>query len=114
MQLGPNKDIDDLYVQHIPAETPLNPDDNTTLVIQIHGSRTVDGIETYSGNGDGTINVYNVPYRWYGGFSRPDHVSEDDIREEMKGIIKNTKQVYVAPSKDEEMIKIIKKMHIQH
>lgn len=117
LQLGPNQDIDELDVKHIPAGTPLNPDDNTNVsypedVIQIYGSRIVDGIVTYSGNGDGTINVYNVPYRWYGGFSRPDNVSLDEIRKEMKDIIKNTKLVYVDLGDNEKIIKLINKMNI--
>lgn len=31
LQLGPNKEIDGLYVRLIPAGTPLNPDDETSL-----------------------------------------------------------------------------------
>jgi predicted small lipoprotein YifL len=70
-QLGPKQDIEGLYVERIPAGTPLNPDDETSgtypeRVIQLAGSRLVDGSVTYSGNGDGTINVYNVPLRWDG------------------------------------------------
>lgn len=32
-------------------------------VIQLAGSRLIDGSVTYSGNRGGTINVYNVPLR---------------------------------------------------
>lgn len=71
MQLGPNQDLDELYVRHIPAGTPLNPEDETSAdypedVIQLAGSRLADGSVTYKGNGDGTVNVYNVPLRWDG------------------------------------------------
>src|SRR5690606_31259373 len=57
LQLGPNPDIDELNVLHIPAGTPLNPDDETSAnypedVIQLAGSRLIDGSVTYSGNGD--------------------------------------------------------------
>lgn len=117
LQLGPNQDLAHLNVRHIPAGTPLNPDDDTNVgypedVIQLSGSRIVDGIVTYSSNGDGTINVYNVPYRWYGGFSRPDNVSVEEIREEMKRIINNTKLVYVAPGDADKIIKLIKLLDV--
>ncbi|WP_289889940.1 hypothetical protein [Virgibacillus pantothenticus] len=47
-----------MNVRHIPAGTPLNPDDETSVnypedVIQLVGSRLVDG-STYSSNVDGT------------------------------------------------------------
>ncbi len=69
LQLGPNQEVDELNVRYIPAGEPINPDDDTSAnypedVIQLAGSRLVDGAVTYSGNGDGTINVYNVPLRW--------------------------------------------------
>ncbi|API92415.1 hypothetical protein KM914_11270 [Virgibacillus pantothenticus] len=59
LQLGEIKDVDELNVRHIPAGTPLNPDDETSVnypedVIQLAGSRLVDGSVTYSSNGDGT------------------------------------------------------------
>ncbi|MFS0824597.1 hypothetical protein [Bacillus sp. 1P02SD] len=119
LQLGPNQDISDLVVTHIPKGTPLNPGDEADVsypedVIQLTGSRIVDGIVTYSGNGDGTINVYNVPLRWYGGLSRPDNVSVDEIREEMKDIIKNTKLVYVETGDEEKVIELIKLLNVDY
>lgn len=69
LQLGPNQEIDELYVRHISAGEPINPNDDTSAsypedVTQLAGSRLVDGSVTYHGNGDGTIHVYNVPLRW--------------------------------------------------
>ncbi|MBP2241578.1 hypothetical protein J2Z40_002141 [Cytobacillus eiseniae] len=117
LQLGPNQELDHLTVQHIPAGTPLNPGDEADVsypedVIQLTGSRIVDGIVTYSGNGDGSINVYNVPLRWYGGLTRPDHVSVDEIREEMKGMINNTKLVHVDTGDGEKIIELIKLLKV--
>lgn len=104
LQLGPNQDIDGLYVEKIPADTPLNPDDETSGVypedvIQLAGSRLVDGSVTYSGNGDGTINVYNVPLRWDGEYP----AGEEFYTE----IIDNTELVPIDVGKDEEVIRLI-------
>ncbi|AXI08329.1 hypothetical protein CV093_05260 [Oceanobacillus sp. 143] len=118
-QLGPNQEIDVLDVQHIPAGTLLNPDDGTDVgypedVIQLRGSRLVDGIVTYSGNGDGTINVYNVPSRWYGGFPPPDDIDKEKVREDMEDIINNTKLVYVDPGDDKEIIELIELLNVHY
>lgn len=92
LQLGEKQDIKELNVEHISAGKPLNPDDETSAsypedVIQLAGSRLVDGSVTYSGNGDGTINVYNVLLRWDG-----DYPAGKDFYKE---IIKDTKQVSI-------------------
>ena len=108
LQLGPNQEIDKLYIKHIPAGTDLNPDDKTSAgypedVIQLSGSRLVDGSITYSGNGDGTINVYNVPLRWDGVYPAGEQFYID--------IIQNTKLEYVDPGDDEAVIELIKLQH---
>lgn len=104
LQLGPNQDIDGLYVRQIPAGTPLNPDDDTSAaypedVIQLAGSRLVDGSVTYSGNGDGTVNVYNVPLRWDGKYPVGEEFYAD--------IIGNTKLVSIDVGEDEDVIQLI-------
>ncbi|MBS4196542.1 hypothetical protein [Lederbergia citri] len=110
LQLGANQQIDGLYARHIPAGTPLNPDDDTSAsypedVIQLAGSRLVDGSVTYSGNGDGTINVYNVPLRWDGHYPAGENFYID--------IITNTKLVYVDPGDDEKIVALIKLLSVQ-
>ena len=105
LQQGANQDISGLYVRHIPAGTPLNPEDETSVgymedVIQLSGSRLVDGSVTYSGNGDGTINVYNVPLRWDGQYPAGEQFYTD--------MIKNTKLVSIDPGNDEEIVNLIK------
>lgn len=110
LQLGPNQDIDGLYVQHIQAGEPINPNDETSAtypenVIQLAGSRLVDGSVTYSGNGDGTINVYNVPLRWDS--SNPD-VDENFMKEYTQDIINNTELISVNPGDDSKVIDLIK------
>lgn len=109
LQLGANQEIDGLYVRHIPAGTLLNPNDDTSAsypedVIQLAGSRLVDGSVTYSGNGDGTINVYNVPLRWDGSYPAGEKFYTD--------IIENTKLVYVDPGDDEKIIALIKLLKV--
>ncbi|MFD1863071.1 hypothetical protein [Planococcus chinensis] len=104
LQFGPNQDIDGLYVKRIPAGTPLNPDDETSgtypeRVIQLAGSRLVDGSVTYSGNGDGTINVYNVPLRWDGQYPAGEAFYTE--------IIENTELVPVDVGEDEEVVRLI-------
>ncbi|MFB1098684.1 hypothetical protein [Terribacillus sp. JSM ZJ617] len=115
LQLGPNQQIDGLYVRHIPAGTPLEPDYFPVVsypedVVQLSGSRIVDGSVTYSSNGDGTINVYSVPLpgRWFGGSpAPPEGLDEDTMREDLEDIINNTEHVYVNPGNDEAVKKFI-------
>src|SRR5690606_5866676 len=105
LQLGPNQELDELNVLHIPAGTPLNPDDETSLtypedVIQLAGSRLVDGSVTYSGNGDGTINVYKVPLRWDGQYPAGEKFYQE--------LIDNTELVAIDTGDEEQVIRLIK------
>lgn len=105
LQLGPNQELDELNVLYIPAGTPLNPDDETSLtypedVIQLAGSRLVDGSVTYSGNGDGTINVYNVPLRWDGQYPAGEEFYQE--------LIDNTELVAIDTGDVEQVIRLIK------
>lgn len=113
LQLGANQEIDELNVRHISAGEPINPNDDTSAgypedVIQLAGSRLVDGSVTYSGNGDGTIKVYNVPLRW----DSSDDVSKGVMREVTENIIKNTKTVYVDTGDSEKIKRLIDIMAI--
>lgn len=98
LQLGVNQEIDELNVRLIQAGETMNPDDETSSnypedVIQLAGSRLVDGSVTYSGNEDGTINVYSVPLRWDGSYPAGEKFYID--------IIEKTKLVYIDPGEDE-------------
>ncbi|AJD89656.1 hypothetical protein JMA_03390 [Jeotgalibacillus malaysiensis] len=111
LQLGPNQDIDGLYVEYIPSGTPLNPKDETSDaypedVIQLSGSRLVDGSITYSGNGDGTINVYNVSKRWDGVYPVEDENFYTDI-------IEGTEAVYVETGDPDEVKALIELLEAQ-
>lgn len=110
LQLGPNQDLDGLYVREIPAGTPLNPDDETSGVypedvIQLAGSRLVDGVVTYSGNGNGTINLYNVPLRWDGQYPAGKEFYDE--------LIENTELVAIDVGKDEEVVRLIELLTAQ-
>ncbi|MEC1545807.1 hypothetical protein [Bacillus halotolerans] len=113
LQLGANQEIDELNVRHISAGEPINPNDDTSAgypedVIQLAGSRLVDGSVTYSGNGDGTIKVYNVPLRW----DSSDDLSKGVMREVTENIIKNAKTVYVDTGDSEKIKRLIDIMTI--
>ncbi|WP_413632787.1 hypothetical protein [Mesobacillus jeotgali] len=109
LQLAPNQEIDELIVRHIPAGEKLNPDDETSAsypedVIQLAGSRLVDGSVTYSDNGDGTINVYNIPLRWDGQYP-----AGKDFYEK---IIQKTKLVHIDTGDDQKVIRLIKLLNV--
>lgn len=99
----------------ISAGTPINALDEGSLdypenVIQLSGSRLVDGIVTYSSNGDGTINIYTVPTRW----GNPEIYTNDSsiIEKETRKIIKNIKTEYVEPGDAEQVASIISKLQL--
>ncbi|MBM7605302.1 hypothetical protein JOC75_003325 [Metabacillus crassostreae] len=115
LQLGPNQEIDELNVRRIPAGEPVNIYDETSAnypsdVVTLEGSRSVDGSVTYSGNGDGTINVYNVPSHW----ASPAQVEENFMKDYTEDIINNTKLVYVDPGDNEKIIELIKMINIKY
>ncbi len=113
LQLGPNQEIDELNVRHISAGEPINIYDDTSAtypkdVISLSGSRSVDGSVTYSSNGDGTINVYDVPLHW----TSPAQVEEGFMKEYTENIIKEASLVSVDPGDDEEIIKFINLINV--
>ncbi|GIN21638.1 hypothetical protein [Siminovitchia fordii] len=115
LQLGPNQEVDELNVSYIPAGEPINPDDDTSAsypedVIQLAGSRLVDGAVTYSGNGDGTINVYNVPLRW----ESPADVDNDFMKEYTEGILENTELVSIEPGDNEKIVELIGMLNVHY
>ncbi|WP_205685494.1 hypothetical protein [Bacillus salacetis] len=110
LQIVGNADIEELNVAHIPAGDQVNPYDDDSVnypeeVISLGGKAMADGTVTYSGNGDGTINVYNIPSHW------PSNQQIDTSMEKYtKDIITNTKQVYIEPRSDEEISTLIEKI----
>jgi hypothetical protein len=113
-QLGPNQQIDTLYVTKIPAGAPINPnheDVSATYpedIVMLKGTRVVDGAVTYSGNGDGTINVYKVPARWDEKLGTK--VDKNEIKKSTEMIAKETKTVTIKPFANEKIVEFIKKI----
>ncbi|WP_159354631.1 hypothetical protein [Bacillus velezensis] len=113
LQLGENQQIDELNVRRIPAGALVNPDDHTSArypedVTQLAGSRLIDGSVTYSSNGDGTIQVYNVPLRWE---SRED-TDQGVMKEVTEEMIRHTKKVSVDTGDNEKIRRLIDIMSI--
>lgn len=115
-QLGPNQNIDTLYVTKFSKGTPINPnheDASATYpedVIMLQGSRVVDGAVTYSGNGDGTINVYKVPARWNDNLGAK--VDKNEIKESTEMIAKDTEKVSIKAFANDDTVELIKKVKI--
>ncbi|MFD1450405.1 MULTISPECIES: hypothetical protein [Oceanobacillus] len=113
LQIIGNQDIEELNVYHTSAGEQVNPYEETSVdypedVITLGGGIMADGIVTYSGNGDGTINLYDVPSHW---------PSEDQIDTSMEeyteNIVKNTEKIYIETGNDEEVTALIKKLNIE-
>ncbi|MGR9049514.1 hypothetical protein ACQ4XT_12895 [Halobacillus faecis] len=116
-QLAPNQQIDKMYVRKIPAGSRINPNHEESAVypedvIQLKGTRLVDGAVTYSGNGDGTVNVYNVPAQWNEKLNG--EVDKEEIKKVTRDVIKTTKQVKIEPFSNEDIIELIKKIQTVH
>ncbi|QKY71385.1 hypothetical protein [Lentibacillus sp. CBA3610] len=115
-QLGPNPEIDKLYVIKKPAGTPLRPnheDVSATYpedVIMLKGTRIVDGAVTYSGNGDGTINRYKVPVRWNEGLDG--ETDKEAIKNDTERIVEDTEKVEITAFANEEIINYIEKIEM--
>lgn len=113
LQIIGNQDVEELNVYHISAGEQVNPYDDHSVdypedVITLGGGIMADGIVTYSGNGDGTINLYNIPSHW------PSKEQIDTSMEEYTDdIIENTEQIYIETGNDEEVITLIEKLNIQ-
>ncbi|MGM0840201.1 MAG: hypothetical protein ACQEWE_05715 [Bacillota bacterium] len=113
LQVIGNKDVGELNVRHISAGEQLNPYDDNSVgypedVIVLSGKAMADGVVTYSGNGDGTINVYDIPSHW-----PSSEQIEESMEEYTKGIIENTEQISVGKGEDEEVIDLMRKLDIQ-
>lgn len=110
LEVNGDKDIDSLSVSYISSGEPVNSDDTGSAdypeeVIRL--TADTGDIVTYSGNGDGTLNLYEVPSNW-------DDISNDDIGGFTDEIIDDTELVPIDPNNDETVIKMIEKLDIEN
>ncbi|WP_226672180.1 hypothetical protein [Rossellomorea aquimaris] len=110
LQVTGNQDVGELNVRHISAGEKLNPYDEESVaypedVIVLSGKAMADGIVTYSGNGDGTINVYDVPSHW-----PSSEQIEESMEEYTKKIVDGTENVSVDAGEGEEVVELIEKI----
>ncbi|TMU87178.1 hypothetical protein FGG79_03320 [Bacillus sp. BHET2] len=111
LQVNGNKDVEKLSVLHISAGEQLNPYDDDSVgypedVIVLTGNAMADGVITYSSNGDGTINVYDVPSHW-----PSSQQLEKSMEDYTKAIVEGTEQVSVGNGEDDEVIRLIGKIN---
>lgn len=110
LQVIGNQDVGELNVQQIPAGEKVNPYDDESVaypedVIMLSGKGMADGTVTYSGNGDGTINVYDVPSHWPSG-----EQIEESMESFTQKIVDSVENVSVQAGEDEEVVKLIGKI----
>ena len=92
--------------------TPINPyleDENIVYpedVTVLRGEFTADGLVTYSSNGDGTINVYDVPTHWH-------QQSDAEMKEATENVLKTIKKKEVPTGNDEQVLNILENMIVE-
>lgn len=96
---------ENLYVRHISAGEPLNEVDEESAaypedVTVLDGGRQ-PGVITYSSNGDGTINVYNIPPRW------GNNAGEEALQNTYQKILEEVELVEVETGNPEDVKKVI-------
>ncbi|XXM72466.1 hypothetical protein ACQ0QQ_00775 [Lysinibacillus sphaericus] len=111
LQVIGNKEAEEIKVRQIPAGEVVNPYDEDSAVyaenvIVLSGNIMADGTVTYSGNGDGTINIYDIPSHWPSA-----RQIEGSMKDYTEKIISNTEKVYVNPGDDEEVREVIEKLN---
>lgn len=111
-----NKGIETLNVSHISEGEPVGQYEDKSVkypenVVHLFTDFLAGGNVIYSSNGDGSINLYNVPTRW----PTPEHLKEErnqTMEEYAQNIIDNPETVKIDPGDDEEVENIIKKIEI--
>lgn len=111
-----NKQINTLNVAYISAGESVSDYEGQNVkypenVVYLFTDQLARGHVTYSSNGDGSINRYDLPSRW----PTPEDLKEERNQtpeEYSQNIIDNTEKILIAPGDDEEVIDIIKKLKI--
>ncbi|MDN6163768.1 MAG: hypothetical protein L0J01_06260 [Tetragenococcus halophilus] len=116
LQMKDNMDINELKVIYIKKGDPVNPYEEEESaeypedVIMLSGAGVAGnpGV-VYSGNGDGTINLYDIPSHWQEGIEPEGQTMEEYTRD----IIENTEEIYIEPRDEEDVEKLIQKIKIE-
>ncbi|MFL8938671.1 hypothetical protein ACKA06_17950 [Rossellomorea oryzaecorticis] len=111
LQLIGNKEASKINVRQISAGEPVNPYDEDSAVypesvIVLTGDIMADGTVTYSGNGDGTINIYDIPLHWPSA-----QQLELSMKEYTQKIISDTEKMYINPGDDEAVRELVEKLN---
>lgn len=116
LEVVDNKDIDTLKVSHISEGESVGQYEDKSVkypenVVYLFTDFLAGGNVFYSSNGDGSINLYDVPTRW----PTPEQLREErnqTMKEYTQSIIDNPEKVVIDPRYDEEVENIIKKIEI--
>lgn len=111
-----NKDIETLNVSHRSKGEPVNQYDEDSVdypedVIYLGADVTAKGGAVYSGNGDGTINLYKVPSHW----PSPEQVKSKEnqtMEEYTQDIIDHPEKIEISTGDDAEVEELIKKIKV--
>jgi len=113
-----NRDIETLKVGYISAGEPVGQYEGRSVkypedVVHLFTDFLAGGNVFYSSNGDGIINLYDVPTRW----PTPEDLKEErnqTMEEYTQSIIDNPQRVMIDPGDDQEVENIIKKIEIAY
>ncbi|HLR01621.1 MAG TPA: hypothetical protein VK111_02595 [Virgibacillus sp.] len=108
LEVNGDEGIDTLSVSFLSSGEPVHSDDDESAdypedVIQL--AADTGDIVTYSGNGDGTLNLYAVPSEW-------DDIPSDEVVDMTNQIIDDTELVSIDPNDDDAVINLIDKLDI--
>lgn len=108
LEVNGDEDIDTLSVSFLSSGEPVHSDDDESAdypedVIQL--AADTGDIVTYSGNGDGTLNLYAVPSEW-------DDIPSDEVVDMTNQIIDDTELISIDPNDDDAVINLIDKLDI--
>lgn len=113
-----NRDIETLKVGYISAGEPVGQYEGRSVkypedVVHLFTDFLAGGNVFYSSNGDGSINLYDVPTRW----PTPEDLKEErnqTMEEYTQSIIDNPQRVMIDPGDDQEVENIIKKIEVAY
>lgn len=118
LEVVDNQNIETLKVGYISAGEPVGQYEDKSVrypedVVHLFTDFLAGGNVFYSSNGDGSINLYDVPTRW----PTPEDLKEErnqTMEEYTQSIIDNPQRVMINPGDDQEVENIIKKIEVAY